>query len=167
MRQQDTVGFLPIFGLILTQPQNLGSRIARAHGISDQGDHGVRSAEMLSDLVALLPGRGVVPELSGANDLVILVEDDQPVLLAAHSDAANLLFARAEFGNDFADGLFRGVNPILGILFHRAGWEIRDEPIGLLCGGEDFAGVPVQSDGLGALGAAVDSEENHGRNKFE
>jgi hypothetical protein len=36
-----------------------------------------------------------------------------------------------------------------------------------LRGSEDFAGVPVQSDRLGALGAAVNSEKDHGRNKFE
>ena len=93
--------------------------------------------------------------------MVLLIKNDKPVLLAADTDAANLVLACAKFGDDFADGLFRGVDPILWILFHGAGRQVRDKAIGFLCGGENFAALPVESDGFCALCAAVDSEKDH------
>jgi hypothetical protein len=85
------------------------------------------------------------------------------VLLATDTDAAKSLLKRAKFGDDFSDGLFRGVDPIIRILFHGAGWQVGDESIGFLCRSENFSALPVESDGFCALCAAVDSEKNHWR----
>jgi hypothetical protein len=62
--------------------------------------------------------------------------------------------------DDFSNGLFRGVDPILRILFHSAGWRVGDKAIGFLCRSENFSGLPVESDGFCALCSAVDSEKN-------
>ena len=162
MRKQDAVSPLPVLGLVLAQPQDLWSGIAGAHRVSDERDDTGRSAEMIGDLVTLGAGRRVVPQFGRAHDLVLLVENDEPMLLAADTDAANLVLARAKFGNDFADGLLRGVDPILWMLFHRAGRQVWDEAVGLLRGSENFSVLPVEGDGFCALRAAVDSEKDHG-----
>ena len=128
MRKQDTLRSFPVLGLVLAQPQDLWSRIACAHRVSDERDDASRSAKMIGDFVALGACCCVVPQFGWANDLVLLVKNDKPVLLAADTDAANLVLARAKFGNDFADGLFRGVDPILWILFHGAGRQVWTKP---------------------------------------
>jgi hypothetical protein len=118
---------------------------------------------MIRDLIALGAGRCVVPQFRWADNPVLLVENDKTVLLATYTDAENLLFERAKFGDDFSNGLFRGVDPILRILFHSAGWRVGDKAIGFLCRSENFSALPVESDGFCALCSAVDSEKNHWR----
>ena len=154
---------LPILGLVLAQPQDLWSGIACAHRVPDERDDASRPAEMIRDLIALGAGRCVVPQLRWADNPVLLVENDKTVLLATDTDAENLLFERAKFGDDFSNGLFRGVDPILRILFHSAGWRVGDKAIGFLCRSENFSALPVESDGFCALCSAVDSEKNHWR----
>src|SRR6202790_3360233 len=166
MRKQDAACFLPILGLVLAQPQDLWSGIACAHRVPDERDDAGRPAEMIRDLIALGAGRCVVPQLRWADNPVLLVENDKAVLLATDTDAANLFFERAKFGDDFSNGLFRGVDPILRILFHSADWRIGDKSIGFLCRSENFSALPVESDGFCALCSAVDSEKNHWRRRW-
>jgi len=163
MRKQDAACPLPILGLVLTQPQDLWSGIACAHRVPDERDDAGRPAEMIRDLIALGAGRCVVPQFRWADNPVLLVENDKTVLLATDTDAENLLFERAKFCDDFSDGLFRGFDPILRILFHGARWQVGDKAIGFLCRSENLSALPVESDGFCALCAAVDSEKNHWR----
>src|SRR5258708_22247108 len=160
MRKQDAACPLPILGLVLTQPQDLWSSIACAHRVPDERDDAGRAAEMIGDLIALGARRCVVPQLGWTDNPVLLVEDDKTVLLATDTDAANLLLGRSKFGDDFSNGLFRVVDPILRILFHGARWQVGDKAIGFLCRSENLSALPVESVGFWALFAAADSERN-------
>jgi hypothetical protein len=163
MRKQDAACPLPILGLVLTQPQDLWSGIACAHRVPDERDDAGRAAEMIGDLIALGARRCVVPQLGWTDNPVLLVENDKTVLLATDTDSANLVLERAKFCDDFSNGLFRGFDPILRILFHGARWQVGDKAIGFLCRSENLSALPVESDGFCALCAAVDSEKNHWR----
>src|SRR5258708_20735713 len=161
MRKQDAACPLPILGLVLTQPQDLWSGIACAHRVPDERDDAGRPAEMIGDLIALGARRCVVPQLGWTDNPVLLVENDKTVLLATDTDSANLVLERAKFCDDFSDGLFRGFDPILRILFHGARWQVGDKAIGFLCRSENLSALPVDSDGFCALFAAVYSDNNH------
>ena len=79
---------------------------------------------------------------AGRTTWSVLVEDDQPVLLAADPMPRISVLRRAEAGDDFADGLFGGVDPVIRVLFHCAGREVRDEAVGSFARKRGFPRFP-------------------------
>ena len=84
------------------------------------------------------------------------------MLLAGNADAVD---ARAvDLGGDGGDGGVERGGPFRRMLFHVSGREPRDEGMRRAGLGHDAAGVEVERDRLGALGATVDAdEESHGK----
>ncbi len=118
-------------------------------------------ADGLGHLPALGGGALVVPEDGGADDVVLGIEHDEAVHLAAQADAAHLGALDAGTGERTADGLAGAAPPVLGVLL------APERPRGmggvLGGGGGDHAALLIAQQGPGARGADVDSQKiSHG-----
>ncbi|MNG01750.1 hypothetical protein D3C84_847430 [compost metagenome] len=108
--------------------------------------------------VILRGGFGVAPEFSRTQHLALIVEQHQAVLLAGHANAEDRLaigFGREQCA---ASGGGEGFQPLLGVLF-AAAIGAADQAV---AGGsltEHLTIGRVEDDGFGALGSAVDAEE--------
>jgi hypothetical protein len=52
---------------------------------------------------------------------------------------------------------------MLGLLFKVSGWKTLDQAVAVGSRREDFAGLEIEGDGLGALRTAIDTERDHGK----
>ncbi|MNP30619.1 hypothetical protein D3C76_1236980 [compost metagenome] len=108
--------------------------------------------------VILRGGFGVAPEFRRAQHLALIVEQHQAVLLAGHANAENRLAIDLGREQGAAGGGGEGFQPLLGVLF-AATIRAADQVVAGGSLAEHFTTGRVEDDGFGALGAAVDAEE--------
>ena len=161
MGKEDGSGFFPVLGFILTDPEDLWRRVAGEHGIAGEFDHLGLPSESLGQFRTFDGGGGVTPELGGADDLILHIKEDQSVLLAADADTGDFRAAGSKLLEDLGDRGLDGGDPGGRILLHGSFTMCLHKAVGLLGAGHDLSGGRVEGDGLGALGAAVDSEGDH------
>jgi hypothetical protein len=134
------------------------------HGVARRDDHAEAfqraffSAQMHQQTVVFGAGFGVAPELGRAQDFTLIIEQDQAVLLAGYADAEDRLAIDIRCQQCLAGGESEGFQPLLGVLL-AATVGAADHRV---CGGalaEDLTAGGVEDDGFGALGAAVDAQE--------
>ena len=161
VREQDGLERLVMGRLLLLQPEDFRGGVAGEQRVAGELDQPLGAAEFRLEFLALPDGRGVAPELRRADDLVLFVERHEAVLLPADADREDFLLARAELAEDFGDGGADGVEPDLRVLLHVPRRQSLDEAVRLRGAGEGLAGLEVEREGFGALGAAVDAEGDH------
>ena len=81
------------------------------------------------------------------------VEWDEAVLLAGDADAADVGGGGTEAGDDLGDHAVERRGPVGGVLLQVPDGQPLDERVGRAGVGDDAAGLQVEDDGLGALGA--------------
>jgi hypothetical protein len=84
-------------------------------------------------------------------------QNNQPMLLTAHTDTAHLLFPVPQLIQHAANGRAGRFRPCVRMLLQMTDGQARDQFVALLRLGKNFAGFHIESDGLGALGATIDS----------
>jgi hypothetical protein len=154
VRQEDVADACEVFGLVILEPEELGDGVAGERNDPKALEVGLFAAEEFDELLVFGRGLGVVPELGGADDVVVLVEDDQAVLLAGDTERLHGFAGRLR--ESLANGRAEGIDPPLGLLLAgtRLAFDERVESVAAAEGGSIF----VDQQGLGALCAAVNSE---------
>ncbi len=79
------------------------------------------------------------------------------MLLAGDADAVHA--CAVDLGGDLPDNRIQRSGPLRRMLLHVAGRQAGDEGVRGAGLGDDLAGHQVKDDGLGALRAAVDADE--------
>ena len=77
-------------GFVFPEPGELGDG-ERRDGHAARVLRPVRGAELVDEALRLRRRLGVVPQLRRTEHLALLVEDDHPVLLARHTDGADIV----------------------------------------------------------------------------
>jgi hypothetical protein len=109
----------------------------------------------------LLDRGDIGPKFGRAERFVGLVERDQAMLLRTYPDRFDLLAAVTDFFEAFCHRRLRRINPSRRVLFNVACGQSFNRAISGLGERENFALIDVEHEGLGALGAAIDSETKH------
>ena len=113
---------------------------------------------MLQQPVVFRRGFGVAPQLGRAQHFTLFVQQHQAMLLAGYADAEDVLAVHPGLLQGAVGGFGEGVQPFLGVLFTPA-VGAADQGVRGGAQAQHLAAGGVEDDGLGALGAAVDSEE--------
>jgi hypothetical protein len=102
--------------LVVAHPQQLGKREAGQHGIRREGQD-VVPPHGLVDPIHLALAALIAPDQRGADDVVVLVQDYQPVHLARQPQACDVGRLDLRFRDDGPNGLLGRVPPVLRALF--------------------------------------------------
>ena len=86
--QHDFADALPVFGLILSDPQEFGEGEVCQRGIASQLDEALEADGAL-EFLALGFGALITPDESGSDDFVVFVEQDGAMHLAGKSDGGD------------------------------------------------------------------------------
>src|SRR4029077_17846853 len=89
-RQHDMPNALPVFRLVLADPQKLRECEIGQSGIAGQLDQAVL-ADFGGKVMALFFGADVAPDQRGTDDTALLVEQDGAMHLAGKTDASDFL----------------------------------------------------------------------------
>ena len=147
VRQQDVREPREVLGLVALQPQDLR-----------RGETGRdRAAERRGQLTCFGGGARVAPELGWAENAPIAVERDEAVLLTGDADARDA--REVDVARERARARAHGVPPGVGVLLGGAGREVREEVVGARRARDDGARIDVDDEGLRALRADVEAEE--------
>ena len=119
--QEDLADPVPVRGLVLADPEELGGGEAGQGGVGDHPDQGLAAAGPLLDLGALGGGPLVVPEQGGADHLAVGVEEDRAVHLAAQADARDV----GRLQTPLARGRLRTV---AAVACHQSSGSCSDQP---------------------------------------
>jgi len=87
--EEDGGSLLPVLGFILTNPEDLRRRVTGKHGVAGEFHDLGLSSEGVGQLGAFSGGGGIAPEFGRADDLILGIEKNQSVLLAADTDSGN------------------------------------------------------------------------------
>ncbi|MNG01860.1 hypothetical protein D3C84_848580 [compost metagenome] len=113
---------------------------------------------MLEQSIVLCCGFGVAPELGRAQDLALIVEQDQAMLLGRNAKAEDVLAVDVRRQQRTTGGEGECTQPLRGVLFATTvGAADQFMRGGTLA--QHLAAERIEDDGFGALGAAVDAEE--------
>jgi hypothetical protein len=149
---------------MIFEPQDLRSGESGQHGVAKGANGFFHTAQGLHDRSTFGNGRGIAPELGGADNLALRIERDESVLLATYAD-------RLHFGGDGAC-LAQGTSyatggrltPGVRMLFLCSRREVRNQFIFLRRRREHFAVPRIDHQDFGRLGAAINTndEASHG-----
>lgn len=156
--EQNLRRFVVVLRLVLAQPEDFGGSETGQRRIGYELDQLLASAGLLLDLGALGGGPLVVPENRRADDVLLLVEEDAAVHLAAEADSRHLV--RLDFAG-FQDLLDAGncrIPPVGGILLGPPRVRVRHAV--RRCGRRQDSSVLTHSQRLGAAGADVNPQKN-------
>jgi len=165
MGQQHGGQTLVMLGLMLFEPENLRCREAGQHGIAQQPDGLFLAPEPFHDLFAFGGGGGVTPQFGRADHLAVLVQRDEPVLLAADPDGLDLGSRGLGLTQRPPNRRRGGVTPGVRVLFLGAGGQVGQEVVLLGGGGQDAAVAGVNDQRLGGLRAAVHTNNQCSHNR--
>ena len=146
VRQHACLGAAQVVRLVASQPAQLGRGDRRDRHDADLVGPGLRASELL-DQIGGGPGRaGVVPQQRGPDDVVVSVQGDHAVLLAADGDCLDAIEDPARTRG--APGIPPCPRIDLG-------------PIGMRrpSGSEHRAGLRIADDDLAGLGRTVDARD--------
>ena len=160
--QEDLADPVPVPGLVLADPEDLGGGEAGQRGVGDQPDQRLAAAGLLLDLAALGGRALVVPEQGGADDLAVRRRgrpsraSGRSGRCPATSAGLNLPAARTS-----RDRLARRLPPELGVLLGPAGLGVVARILGR-GRGQDRPAL-VDRERLGPRGPDVDAQRDaHG-----
>jgi hypothetical protein len=117
--KQKMANAVPVFRLILANPQEFGEREVRQCGIAGELNQALQ-AESAGDIAALLFRADITPNQRGSNDAPLLIEQGCAVHLSRKTDAGNISARELRDGERFAHGEARGAPPVFGLLLRPA-----------------------------------------------
>jgi len=94
---------------------------------------------------------GIAPEFRGTNDITVGIQRHEAVLLARHANAAHA--GAINFFRQLSDDVVQRLGPFLRTLLHVTGRKTGDQRVRSAGLRNDAAGLKVEGDGFGALGA--------------
>ncbi len=116
------------------------------------------AAHLREQALVFRRGFGVAPELGRAQHCALLIEQDQTVLLAGDANAEDRLAVDVRRLQGLAGGADERVEPLLNVLF-AAAVGATDHRVWRRAQTEHLAAAGIEDDRFGALGAAVDTQE--------
>ena len=160
-------GFLPVLRFVLAHPKDLRGGVAGEHGVAGEFHYLGLAAERLGEFGALGGRRGVAPEFGGADHLIGGIQQDEAVLLSAHTNPGDFAPSASQFLQNLRNRGLHGGDPDGGILLHGTVPLGFHKSVSLLGAGQNLPCGNVEGDCLGTLGSAVDAEGDHVEEKDE